>query len=224
MMKSKAVLIFCLILLGSCRNNKEERVLKGNEYFPIMPGTVRFYNVDTILFDAFAATIDTIHNVIKEEVMEKIAHAPGDTSYRIELSTYSAAKLDWVPFKSFERKLVDNYAIEKTDNIQQVKLLFPIAEYKTKGSSYIWNTNMFNGKEPVMIKYYSVFKSYNNGINGYNNCVSVNLNKPQTGLVNNIREEVYAKDIGLVYRFTDSTDYLMRPSHLSGYRVFVRLQ
>ncbi len=224
MMKYKAVLIFCAVLMGACRNDKEERVLKGEEYFPIIPGTKKIYLVDTVLFNPFLPSIDTIHNRIMEEVVEKIAHGPGDTVYRIELSTYNDAKFQWIPFKSFERKIYDNYALEKMNNIQEVKMLFPIAEYKTKGSSYTWNTNMFNSKEPTMVKYSSVFKSFHNGRNPYNDCVSVHLNKPQTGLVNNVREEVYAKNMGLVYKFTDSTDYLMNPSHLSGYRIFVRVE
>jgi len=225
MIKTKAFIVFCLLLLAlACRSNKEERVLKGEEYFPVKIGDIRYYTVDTILFNAFIPSIDTIRREIREEVVEQIAYDDGDTAYRVELSTYNTSKSEWVPFQSFERKVIDNYAIEKMNNIQEVKLLFPIAEYKTKGSSYVWNTNMFNGKEPVIVKYSSVFKSYNNGINGYNNCVSIKLNKPQSGIVNNIKEEVYAKNIGLVYRFTDSTDYLMDTAHLSGVRIFIRLK
>ncbi len=227
MIKPKALLFSSLLIFAiACRTNKEEKVLKGDEYFPIKIGAVRYYAVDTILYNAFKPSIDTISTEIREEVVEQIVYAPGDTAYRIELSTYKPEKLQYVVFKSFERKIHDNYAIEKLNNIAEVKLLFPIAEYKTKGSSYTWNTNMFNSMEPVMIKYTSVFKSFNNGLRGDNNCVSIKLNKPQTGLVNTIREEVYAKDVGLVYRFTDSTDLLADPtqSHLSGYQVFMKLK
>jgi hypothetical protein len=225
MIKLKAFVILTLVFSG-CRSNKEERVLKGEEYYPIQIGSVRNYLVDTILFNSFKPSIDTIKTEFREEVVERIVHGFGDTSYRIELSTWDTGKLAWVAVKSFERRIDNNYALEKINNREEVKMLFPIAEYKTKGSSYTWNANMFNNGEPVIVKYSSVFRSYADPVTGnaYNNCVSIKLNKPQTGLVNNVREEVYATGVGLVYRFMDSTDYLMVPNHLSGVQIFVRLK
>jgi hypothetical protein len=233
MSKPKSLLIFCLIIiLAACRTNKEERVLKGDEYFPMEIGSVHFYTVDTVLFDAFALTIDTIRSEFREEVIERIVYGPGDTAFRIELSTYDSAKFMFVPFRSFERRIKDNYAIEKMNNLEEVKLLFPIAEYKTKGSSYTWNANMFNSNQPEMVKYSSVDKTFvvtypdNQSTKSFNNCVSIQLSKPQSGFVNKIREEVYSKNIGLVYRFTDSTDLITDPSHqhLSGIQTFIRLR
>lgn len=224
MMNARALLLILAIApFASCRNDKEERVTKGTEYFPIRIGTVKFYDVDTINYNPFNLTVDTISHEIREEVVEMFLDAAQDTVYRIELSTYNATKSMWVPFRSFLRKIKDNYAIETMENMQEVKMLFPIAQYKTRGSNYVWNLNMFNGREPVMVKYTSVFSSYFNGIRGFNDCVSVKLNKPLTGRVNDVREEVYAKDVGLVYRFRDSTDNLNLDT-TSGRKIIIRLK
>jgi len=51
----------------------------------------------------------------------------------------------------------------------------------------------------------------------------VKLSKPLTGRVNDVREEVYAKDIGLVYRFRDSTDNLNLDT-TSGRKIIIRLK
>lgn len=218
-------LFSCILFLVSCRTNSEEVVLKGSEYFPMKIGDIRFYDVDTVIFDYFNLSIDTISHIIKEEVVEKYTDQTNDTVYRITLSTYIASKFDWVVFKSFERKIKDNYALEKMENKTEVKMLFPIANYKTKGTSYTWNANMFNTNEPLSVKYTSVFTSFHNGINPYNNCVSVKMSKPlNNGILIRIKEEVYAKEIGLVYRFTDSTDYLLGSSFPSGKQVFIRLK
>lgn len=208
----------------SCRTEAEERVTKGEEYFPLKTGDLKYYAIDTIIYNLFERRIDTITSVVREEVVEWFLDASLDTVYRIELSTYSIPKVEWVVFRSYERKVKDNYALEKMENSTEVKMLFPIAQYKTKGSSYTWNANMFNNKEPVMVKYSSVFTSFHNGINPYNDCVSIKMNKPQTGVINSIREEVYAKNIGLVYRFTDSTDYLQDSSFPSGKKTIIRLK
>lgn len=218
-------LFSCILFLISCRSNSEEVVLKGSEYFPMKVGDIKYYEVDTIIYDLFQLSIDTISHTIKEEVVEKYTDQTNDTVYRITLSTYIPQKFDWVVFKSFERKIKDNYALEKMENKTEVKMLFPIANYKTKGSTYTWNANMFNTNEPLIVKYTSVFTSYHNGINPYNNCVSVKMNKPQNdAILIRIKEEVYAKNVGLVYRYTDSTDYLLDPSFPSGKKVFIRLK
>ncbi|MEZ4805138.1 MAG: hypothetical protein R2852_06565 [Bacteroidia bacterium] len=83
---------------------------------------------------------------------------------------------------------------------------------------------MFNNKEAKVVKYTSVFTAFHNGINPYNDCVEIKLSKPQRGIINSIREEVYAKNIGLVYRFTDSTDNLLNDSFPSGIQTFIRLK
>ena len=223
-MNARALLLILVITpFVSCRNDKEERATKGAEYFPIKIGTVKIYNVDTINYNPFNLTVDTISHEIREEVVEMFTDAAQDTVYRVELSTWSTSKSMWIPFRSFLRKIKDNYAIETMENVEEVKLLFPIAQYKTKGSNYVWNMNMFNAREPVMVKYTSVFSSYFNGIRGFNDCVSVKLSKPLTGRVNDVREEVYAKDIGLVYRFRDSTDNLNLDT-TSGRKIIIRLK
>ncbi|MCC6817890.1 MAG: hypothetical protein IT245_03235 [Bacteroidia bacterium] len=228
-MKNRHIWYLIILLSGinACRSSQEEAIVKGLEYFPIKIGDKKTYKIDTVVFDLFQKRIDTFSNIVYEEVVEQFVNFYGDSVYRIELSTFNTTKQKFVVFKSFERSIKDNYAIEKMDNSTEVKMIFPISNYKTKGSSYTWNANMFNNREPDIVKYTSVFTTFNNGINSYNNCVSIKLNKPLNGpIVNKIKEEVYAKDIGLVYRFTDSTDLLKSPDNddfYSGKRIFIKL-
>ncbi len=224
-MKKTTIYIVLMIvsLFYACRNGQEELTIKGEEYFPIEIGNKHTYSIDTIVYDLFQRKIDTFSNIVQEEVVEKYVDLSGDTVYRIELSTYNQEKFKYVVFKSFERKIKDNYAMEKMENSTEVKMIFPISNYKTKGSTYTWNSNMFNGREPQIVKYTSVFTGFNNGIKNYSNCVSVKLSKPQTGIINNIKEEVYAKNVGLIYRFTDSTDYLQNDTFPSGKKTIIRL-
>lgn len=219
--------IYIVLVLASvfyaCRNGQEELAVKGEEYFPLSVGEKHLYSIDTIVYDLFQKKIDTFSNIVQEEVVEKYVDLSGDTIYRIELSTYNIEKFRYVVFKSFERKVKGNYAMEKMENRTEVKMLFPISSYKTKGSTYTWNANMFNDREPQIVKYTSVFGNYLVGTKPYSNCVVIKLSKPQTGIINNIKEEVYAKNIGLVYRFTDSTDYLQNDTFPSGKKTIIKL-
>lgn len=223
----KMRLFFCLaviLTIYSCRPSTEETVSKGTEYFPIKIGDIHYYQIDTLVYDLFKKEIDTFSSLVKEEVIEKFQDATDDTVYRVELSRFSESSSNWEVFRTFERKIVDNYAIEKLDNISELKMIFPISSYKTKGSSYTWNINMFNNSDPLSVKYTSIFTSFYNGINPYNNCVSIKLNKPTIGRVNINRTEVYAKNIGLVYRFIENTNSLDDSSFLNGSVTTVRLK
>jgi hypothetical protein len=213
-----------ILTIYSCRPSTEETVSKGTEYFPIKIGDIHYYQIDTLVYDLFKKEIDTFSSLVKEEVIEKFQDASNDTVFRVELSRFSESSSNWEVFRTFERKIVDNYAIEKLENITELKMIFPISSYKTKGSSYTWNINMFNNSDPLSVKYTSIFTSFYNGINPYNNCVSIKLNKPTIGRVNINRTEVYAKNIGLVYRFIENTNSLDDSSFLNGSVTTVRLK
>lgn len=212
-------LFFC-----SCRTNKEERTIKGNEYFPLKNNTLKVFLVDSVYHNSFYGKSDTVSFEMRENVTDVLVDNSLDTFYRIELSRYNDVKVRWEVFKVFTRRIKDYYAIENINNSDEIKLLFPISSYKTRGSSYSWNLNSLNNKEPTLIKYKTVFSNYNNGLNSYTDCVNTTLVNSEKGLVNNIREEVYAKNIGLVYRYIDSTDYLDITRKRNGYEVLIRLK
>jgi hypothetical protein len=218
--------IVVFLVLNSCRKTEETRELKGFEYYPLKIGDVKLYDVDSFFYDPFFNTTDTVKRVIKEEVKEKIVNEDNDTVYRIELSIYNQKLAKWQVFQSFTRNIIGNYAIETKDNTKEVKMLFPIATYKTRGSTYIWNVNMFNQLDPKYIKFNKVFTPYTIGTDTYPNTINIQLNKTLTGIVNDVREEVYAKDIGLIYKHIDVSDYLSFSDTFirSGYEIFVKLK
>ncbi len=182
--------------LNACKSSKEELVLKGDEYFPIKKGVIRYYQIDTFFYSSFTGDADTVSNTYREEIKEVSVDGAGDTFYRVEMSLFNTVRNKWEAEQSFSRKISGNYAIETIDNKPEVKMLFPISKYKNKGSAYIWNLNMFNNNDVTNVKYIKLFTSYNNQLQSFSDCVSVELQSPESGVVNNIREEVYAKDIG----------------------------
>ncbi|MDP2176447.1 MAG: hypothetical protein Q8K70_11110 [Bacteroidota bacterium] len=228
-MKLKEFILYLIVLiftLNACRKTEETREIKGLEYFPIKIGDVKYYDVDSFFFDPFFNTTDSVKRVLKEEVVEKIANEDKDTVYRIELSIYNKTLSKWVVFQSFTRNIDGNYAIETKDNTKEVKIIFPISTYKTRGSTYVWNVNMFNQLDAKYIKFNKVFTPYTIGTETYPNTINIQLNKTLTGVVNDIREEVYAKDIGLIYKHIDVSDYLSFSDTFirSGYEIFVKLK
>ncbi len=217
------VLALLLILsVCACRSNKEELVLKGNDYFPLKTGVIRLYEIDSFIYNNYTGDIDTFNRNFREEIKNFFVDNAGDTNYTVDLSYYNTVRVKWEVQQSYVRKISGNYAVENIYNRPEVKLLFPISKYKTKGASYVWNLNMFNDGEGSNVKYTAVFTPFDNSRQAFNDCVKVEYQKPETGVVNNVYEEVYAKNVGLVYRHIDRSDYLTQGKR-GGYEIFVRL-
>lgn len=219
---SPVLAILLILSICACRSNKEELVLKGNEYFPLKIGVIRLYQIDSFIYDNYTGEVDTFQRTYREEIKSYFLDNAGDTNYHVELSFYNTVRVKWDVQQSYMRKISGNYAVENIYNHPEVKLLFPISKYKTKGSSYVWNLNMFNNGEGANVKYTNVFTSFDNGKRAFNDCVKVELQKPEMGVINNVYEEVYAKNVGLVYRHIDRSDYLTQGKR-GGYEIFVRL-
>lgn len=133
MIKTRLFFFLSILLsIYACRTSTEETVSKGNEYFPLKIGETRYYQIDTFVFDLFKREIDTFSSVVKEEIVEKLIDGTNDTVYRVELSRVNPVSSEWEVFRSFERKIVDNYAIEKQDNITELKMIFPLLLIKPR--------------------------------------------------------------------------------------------
>ncbi len=213
----------------SCKTEKEEVEVVGNEYFPLKIGAIKIYQVDSFIHDPFADSTRTISREVKEEIVEQFLDNENDTAYRVEYSYYDKNQFKWRVFLSFSRKIKDNYIIEKLDNQKEVKLLTPISTYKTKGTTYSWNLNMYNNRDPENVKYSKVFYTHILDNKPYENCVNVQLTKPTNNLIIRFREEVYAKNIGLIYKRIDQSDFLNSSNtdslnRKSGYEVIFRLK
>ncbi len=206
-MKLKTIFVLTLLLIFACKNSKEERATAGEEYFPLKVGDFKIYEVDSLIHDDFSNKTDTIKTELREQVVEKLIDNENDTIYRIELSSFDSKQLKWVTFLSFFRKIKGIYMIESQNNIKEVKILAPISNYKTRGSSHAWNINMFNQNDPQMVKFNKLFYKYTqNGI-VYPECINIQLTRPISGIVNQYREEIYAKNKGLIFKKIDFSEF-----------------
>lgn len=206
-MKLKTIFALTFLLIFACKNSKEERATAGGEYFPLKVGDFKIYEVDSLIHDPFANKTDTVKTELREEVVEKLIDNENDTIYRIELSSFDTIQLKWVTFLSFYRKIKGIYMIESQNNIKEVKILAPISSYKTKGSSYAWNINMFNQNDPQLVKFYKTFYKYTQNGTVYSECINIQLTRPISGILNQYREEIYAKNKGLIYKKLDFSEF-----------------
>ena len=103
------VLALLLILsVCACRSNKEELVLKGNEYFPLKTGVIRLYEIDSFIYNNYTGDIDSFKRNFREEIKNFFVDNAGDTNFTVDLSYYNTVRVKWEVQQSYVRKISGN--------------------------------------------------------------------------------------------------------------------
>jgi len=189
------------ILFYSCKHENEVPAEVGYNYFPSNIGHWVLYQVDSIYYDDFSHQIKEYHFLLKEVVESSYLDNQNRLTQRIE----RYKKIDTLPFVLYDvwvSNLTSSTAEKVEENIRYIKLQFPIID------DQIWNGNAFNNLDELEYKYDNLSELYNvNGVN-YDTTVTV-LQKMENYLTQESNQvEVYAKNIGLIYkRFKDVKKY-----------------
>lgn len=185
-----------MISFPSCK--KETIMLPpdlGEKYFPIKQGSWISYKVDSIVWNNFytPVKIDTFSFYLKMKIDSQYTDNEGRTIYYYR-KYYSLTNSNW--------QLSKNYSINKTaqrietfeENYTYIKMVFPVK------NSTIWDMNAFNifDKTESYFQNYDVSKTYNGEF--FDSCAVVNHQNLETLISKNYHEEVYGKNIGLLYK------------------------
>jgi len=197
---------FTLLLIGAVfvfACNKSENMPKPNmelNYFPLKVSSVVIYNVDSTFYDIdFSNNITTYQFQLKDTVTNKFIDALGNETYRIERYKKMATQ-DWVFQKVITRKIINNRAEEFIDNKRYVRLVFPPTLQST------WNGNLYNdlGEWRHEVKELDVPLTI--GSNQLDSTISISQYNEVNLIREDIYDETYAKNIGLVLKEVKAVD------------------
>lgn len=186
-----------LLLFFACKKEEKNDILpvqNDGRYYPLNIGTFIDYEVEYIFWDDFANTVDTSNYIFREKIESKIVNYSGDTLYRIEQFIKYHIDSAWSVPKVVYAGKGNNYIYKSEDNVQFVKLIFPI---KTNGK---WNGNAYNSLPRQEYKYVEVGESFSLLSVAFDKVVQVLQQDNQTAINQDFEEEIYAFDIGLIYK------------------------
>ncbi|MEO1435124.1 MAG: hypothetical protein AAFV80_06265 [Bacteroidota bacterium] len=183
----------------------------GYDYFPQEVGKFIIYQVDSIIYDQQpqGTVIDTNSIQVREEFVESFIDNSGATIYRIERSERRDANSPWVVRDVWSSSQNETQAIRTEENLRFIKMIYPALE-----STDPWDGNAFIDNNTIISvagESITIFKNwlYQYEAAGIPFTVSgvpfdSTLNVIQANEENLIElrysKEVYAKDIGMVYR------------------------
>ncbi len=199
----KILFSITFLVFLSCRKNSQEPIEYGYEFFPITLGHFITYDVDSISYNDFTDSIDTFHYQVKEILTENFNDISGRASQRIEKYVRLNDTSSWA-ISQVGYQILTTYVAEKyEDNLRYIKLSFPVKNNLSwKGNTYInyndpdcnwlasdWEYKLTNVNEPLNI----------NG-NHFDLTARVIVETGDNVICQQYYEEIYAKNVGMIYR------------------------
>jgi hypothetical protein len=197
---------FISILAAAC---KDETTLlpapEFNNYFPADKGSYIVYDCDSVVYDDFTNTVDTLKFKIKEYYETEFTDNSGRTAIRLERYKMPEGTTQW--------QLKDIWSVVKTDkqvekveeDVRMLKLLFPVKE------GLEWDINALNNTGSRMVICKSIHQPYSVKALSFDSTVTV-VNTDPENLVEEFRDtEVFAANKGMVYKKYVNVKYKTPP-------------
>ncbi len=185
--------ILLILAMASCKEETEDPVDMGYDYFPVATGFYHIYNVDSIVFDDYNDRVDTFNYKVKMLVEEQFTNDNDIKSFR------------WKKFVKTDTtnwEFSNNYAIDITDfnlqtvieNVRYINMVFPVAV----GNS--WDYNAMNTFDKLSSLYTDIdFDQIVLGEN-YDNCVKIIYQEEVNLIQEFIHYQTYSRNIGMIHR------------------------
>jgi hypothetical protein len=193
--------IAVIILINACSKNEEVKPVDlGHNFMPVQIGATWVYTIDSFAYDDNAGftTIDTFTYLYKEQITGTFTDVTGHTAQLISRYYKLADTLDWMQANTWQL-LKNELTLQRVEeNTRFVKMVFPLAENKR------WNGNMYNALGEEEYKVLSYDKPMQIGNTLYNQTMWVQ-HKDEENFISEIKQyEIFARNIGMVYRLSDS--------------------
>lgn len=189
------IMLAIIAIFFACKkDNKINAVDIGYNYFPNQVGKFIVYDVDSFYYNDFTLTIDTFHFQVKEKVAAIFFDNENRPTERLERFYRKNSLLDWVLQDVWVANLTTRTAEKVEENERFVKLTFPLS-LNTK-----WDGNRFNTLGSQEYQLTALNEPKNIGIINFDSTLTVLQMADSNLLEKNFAVEIYAKNIGLIYK------------------------
>ncbi len=184
---------FLWVLLFSCQQNDVTVTDPGTDYMPLETGRFVIYDVTEQRYSLTAPPATTTYQ-LKETVGAPYTDVTGQPAYRLQRYRRTNAQATWQTDSLWTARANVQSAIRTENGADFVKLTFPLAERNE------WNGNAYNQYQKDVYTLRQVRKPYTVGTQTFAETATVLQHSDSNLVAQDKRVEVYAKQVGLIYR------------------------
>lgn len=201
MKKVGYLLVLVAGLLYGCSETEEFNDQNtGKAYFPMEVGEFRIYNVTSVRYLQDTVS-DSSTFQLRERVDTLYHNLAGEPTYKIIRSRRTTANDPWLDDSVITLTISNNLVRRLANNTELVKMVFPVKNSKN------WDPNEYNTLEAGNAFYQNVGQPFSAGGKEYSKTATVSVNDFVSAINKDIRKEVYAEGVGLVYKDYEIIDY-----------------
>lgn len=190
----------CGILLAACQEKTAQPADLGYTYVPVAVGSWYLYEVDSIDHNAFTGEIDTFRFQMREVYESELRSEEGRTTYRVERYKRNAAGEAWALTDVYSASLTNQGFERFEENQTFLRLTFPVKLGKR------WDGHAYNNLGEQEYEYEAVDAATVIGGQSFDSTLTV-VQENNINLIEiRVREEQYARNVGLVRRHITSLD------------------
>ncbi len=185
----------CWLLLLSCTSQETTPIDPGFDYLPLVTGRFVMYDVTEQRFSLTAAPVTSTYQ-LKETTGAGYADVTGQPAFRIHRFRRPNAQAPWQTDSLWTARTDSRVAIRTENGADFVKLAFPLVNRRR------WNGNLFNQFAEDTYELRSLNQPFSVGTQTFAQTATVFQQNDSTLVSQDKRIEVYARQVGLVYKET----------------------
>jgi len=192
-----------LIVLSSCGLGEIDPAdsTYGRSFFLLKEGRYVIYDVERITFDELNPN-DTTFFEMREQVAGTSEGLDGQTDYRMERYIREKGQTQWKIDSVWTARLDGQKIVQVENNIPFIKMILPLENGRQ------WDGNRLNNLEEDIYQSDSLGKEMNVGDLFFPNTVHIIQNVDSSLVSRDVRLEVYADSVGLIYKRTELYKYI----------------
>jgi hypothetical protein len=190
----KSLIVIVAVLVVSCDSSEETGPIDvGQDYFPLKKGLYQIYDIDEINY--VLGVPETLEYELKTHVVDSFLTLDGEYKYVIHRSKRDSGTDDWTYLDTWSAQANNHEAVMSEENTSFLKLIFPVA----KGVE--WDGNKYNTGEADDYALEEVKVAYNFNDTSFEDCITVvQADDPDPIVFFDVRNEIYARNVGLIHR------------------------
>jgi hypothetical protein len=216
-MKKLLAIVFCVIVFAACKKQSEEiQIVPISDYAPLKAGKYITYSLDSLVYASFGTVETHRFYEVKYQVMDSITDNLGRKAFRIVRYIRTLPSGTFVPDNSAMAVNTGSRYEFIENNLKYFKLTLPIADDNSwKGNSAIdlivdpstgvdlsylgdWDYTYANVGAAKKVGTYNLTNTLT--VNQKNDSTNLPITAATNIAYKDFSQEIYAKDIGMVYR------------------------